>query len=349
MFSEHILYKMDINSAVKLYLPWEQLNSTSVLITGATGMIGTFLIDILMEANRRYDLNLHIFALGRSLERANNRFSEYMGQNNFTFIAKDINKHFELKERFNYIIHCASNTHPKAYATAPIETIITNVLGTQNILNLAIQSNSKRVLFLSSVEIYGETYDNVKWFREDDCGYINCNTLRAGYPEGKRTGEALCQAYIHEYHIDVVIPRICRVFGPTMLESDSKALMQFIKNAVSGEDIILKSAGTQYFSYCYVGDVSTALLYLLFYGKSGEAYNIADEKSDIQLLELAKILADLSGTKVRFDLPDSIEATGFSKCNIALLNSEKIKGLGWSVNNSIKEQLEKTINILKAI
>lgn len=346
MFSKNPLYINDIEMISRLTLPWDKLQDAQIFISGATGMIGTFLIDVFMERNQEYNNNIHIYAAGRSIEKAKQRFCDYLDLPYFTFLTCDINNPITLDEKFDYIFHCASNTHPKAYATDPIGTIMTNVIGTQNMLDLAVKSNSKRLLFLSSVEIYGENNTEKTAFTEEDFGYIDCNTVRAGYPEGKRTGEALCQAYIQMYGIDIVIPRICRVYGPTMLDSDSKALAQFIKKAVVKENIILKSKGTQYFSYCYVGDVVSALLYLLFYGKNGEAYNISDEKSDIQLKDLAGILAKLAGTQVVFDLPDETESKGFSKATVAILNSDKMKELGWKVSDNIETSLSKTVSIL---
>ena len=220
---------------------------------------------------------------------------------------------------------------------------------TEQILKLAVKNKSRRVLFLSSVEVYGENRGDVEQFNEKYCGYIDCNTLRAGYPEGKRTGEALCQAYIKAHQLDVVIPRISRVFGPTMLSSDSKALSQFIKKAVSNEDIVLKSEGTQYYSYIYASDAVSALFYLLFYGVSGEAYNIADADFDIHLKDFANILANISQKKVVFELPDAIESSGYSKATIARLDPGKIGQLGWKPQNTLTEALKKTVGILKGI
>ena len=346
MFLQNSLYMKDIEDISTLNLPWIELDNSSVLITGATGMIGTVLIDILMERNLKHKGDIHIFAIGRSVDTANLRFSNYINHPSFCFLPCDVNKGISLDEDVDYIFHCASNTHPTSYANDPIGTIMTNVLGTEHVLRLAVERHSKRVLFLSSVEVYGENRGDRELFPEDYCGYIDCNTLRAGYPEGKRTGEALCQAFIHVHKLDIVIPRISRVFGPTMLLSDSKALSQFIKKAVYREDIVLKSEGNQYFSYIYVCDVVSALLYILFYGKSGEAYNISNEKADIRLKDLANILAEVANTKVVFELPDTIEAKGYSTATTARMDVRKIQKLGWKPRGEIREQLQKTVQIL---
>lgn len=157
------------------------------------------------------------------------------------------------------------------YATDPIGTITTNLIGAQNMLEFSAQHNAVRFLLASSNEMYGENRGDVEFYDEDYCGYINCNTLRAGYPESKRCSEALCQAYKQQKGLDVVIARLTRSYGPTMNMSDTKAVSQFIKRGVAGEDIILKSEGTQYFSYTYMSDAVSGLLWVLLTGENGEA------------------------------------------------------------------------------
>ena len=173
--------------------------------------------------------------------------------------------------------------------------------------------------------------------------------MRAGYPESKRCSEALCQAYIKQKNMDIVIPRPTRSYGPTMLMSDTKAISQFIKNGISGEDIVLKSAGTQYYSYTYVADAVTGILTVLLKGECGEAYNISDVKSDIMLKDLAAIIARMVGTQVVFEIPDTVETAGYSKATKARLDGSKVHGLGWKAKYDIESGMERTIRILKDI
>lgn len=227
-----------------------------------------------------------------------------------------------------------------------MNTIFSNVLGTKNILDKVAREKG-RFLLLSSVEIYGENLGGKAYFFEKDCGYIDCNTLRAGYPEAKRVSESMCQAYGAQYGIDFAILRLPRCYGPTMQAADSKAVAQFIKKAVQGGDIVLKSEGSQLYSYAHVADAVCGLLWVLLEGKSGEAYNLADEKSDITLKELARLAADCAGTKVIFELPDEVEKRGFSKAQKALLDAGKLKELGWRPKYSIQDGIQETIQILR--
>lgn len=346
MFSKITRYTNQIETAADAKIAWERFMSKVFYITGASGLIGTFLIDTLMFANEIYGLNIKIHAICRNEENAKSRFSDYMNSDSFSLIKQNVNLPINMDIQCDYVIHGASNTHPVAYSTDPIGTIITNVTGTQNVLDFAVKQNNARVMFLSSVEVYGENRGDIDKFDESYCGYIDCNTLRAGYPESKRLGEALCQAYIKAKCLDIVIPRLSRVYGPTMTKSDSKAIAQFIRKAANKEDIILKSDGEQQYSYTYVADAAAAILYILLYGGSGEAYNVSDENSGIMLKDLAQTLADIAGTRVIFELPDETESRGYSKATKAILDNAKLKGLGWDSIYDIRTGLMLTLSVL---
>ena len=347
----HKLYIEDLEYVAGLDLPWHKLCDTSIMISGATGMIGSFLIDVLMYCNEKNQTKCHIYALGRNREKAEERFGDYFKSEWFDFITCDINNPISIDEsvKADYIIHLASSTHPLAYSEHPIGTITANVFGTYYLLEYAAKCNARRVAIASSNEIYGENRGDKELFEEAYCGYIDCNTMRAGYPESKRCAEAMCQAYIREKNMDVVIPRLTRSYGPTLLSSDTKALSQFIHKALAGEDIVLKSAGTQYFSYCYTADSVSGLLFVLLKGENGNAYNIADTASDIRLKDLAECIAESVGRKVIFDLPEEAEAMGYSKATKARLDGSKLKKLGWNMKYDINEGIKRTLQMMKTM
>lgn len=345
---DNSLYIEDLDYICNLELPWDKLSGASIMVSGATGMIGSVLIDALMRKNQNENLKCRIYALGRNEEKARSRFKSYFDSSYFSFFQCDINKPIprDCDITADYIIHLASNTHPVAYANDPVGTITANVFGTYNLLEYAKDHDAKRFALASSNEIYGESRGDTELFDEKYLGYIDCNTMRAGYPESKRCSESLCQAYIRQYGMDIVIPRLTRSYGPTLLPTDTKALSQFIGKALLGEDIVLKSAGAQYYSYTYTADAVSGLLFVLLKGENGEAYNIADEASDIRLKDLAALIASWAGRKVVFDLPGETEAAGFSKATKARLDGSKVKSLGWEMNYDIKSGIDRTMKML---
>jgi nucleoside-diphosphate-sugar epimerase len=244
----------------------------------------------------------------------------------------------------DFVIHAAGLTHPVAYATHPIAAASIQGVGTQNLLECALRCHAKRFLFCSSVEVYGDWRPGLpERFSEQDMGYLDCNRARAGYPEGKRFGEALSQAYRAEKGLDCVIARLPRVYGPTLRADDTKALSQFLHKAAAGENIALKSAGNQRYSFAYSEDVARALLTILEQGASGEAYNVASEESDISLRELAELVASVAGVSVEREEAGAQEAAGYSAASHALLDASKLRALGWRAQVGLREGVERTL------
>lgn len=334
----HPLYQEDLKNILSVK-NIEQIRGKSFLITGATGMVGVMLIDALMAIG-----DVKVYAVGRNKEKCQARLGEYFERPNFIFIEQDVCFPFDDKLQVDYIIPAASNTHPLAYAQYPIETIMINIKGVEHALNLATHCGAT-VIYTSTNEIYGNAIaDEV--FTEDYNGRLNLSNARSCYNESKRVSEAMCQAYISERGVNVKIVRLCRVFGPTMLESDSKASSQFLKKAMAGEDIILKSKGDQYFSYIYVADAVAGLFHVLLNGEMGIAYNVSSEKTNVHLKEFAQLCADWNAKRVVFDLPSEIESQGFSIATQAILDNTRLKSIGFTPMYEMKDAIDRTIQIL---
>lgn len=341
------LYQMQLQAMAAQALPWEKLEHKTVMLSGATGMIGKCLIDLLMLRNQLFGSSIRVIALSRNEETARKRLESYWNLPEFTYISCDINQGIPECGKADFVIHAASNTHPRQYSGDPIGTIASNIIGTKNLLDYAVSHKTERFCFLSSVEVYGENRGDVEKFDETYLGYLDCNTLRAGYPESKRVGETLCNAYGEAYGISYVIPRLSRLYGPTMLSSDSKAISQFIRKAAAGEDIVLKSEGNQKYSYTFVTDAVNAVLQIMLLGAEGEVYNVADAKSDIELKNLAAILAEVAGKKVIYELPEESERKGYSAATKAMLDAEKLEKLGWEAKVHLPEGLRCTVESLR--
>lgn len=338
-FKTHPLYIEDLRNAVSVR-GIEHIKGKTFLITGATGLIGTHMIDALMALG-----SVKVYAVGRSKEKAFDRLGEYFDNPNFVFVEQDVMEPFPDDLKIDYILPGASNTHPLDYSQYPVETIMINVKGAENALELARKCGAS-VLYFSSVEVYGNAVGN-DVFTENYTGKLNLSTSRACYTESKRVCEALCQSYISEYGVNVKIARLSRVFGPTMLSSDSKVSSQFINNALTNQDIVLKSKGNQFFSYTYVSDVVAAMLHILLWGESGKAYNVSNEKCNVHLKDFAEMCANYNGKNVVYDLPSEAEAKGYSIAVQAILDNGLLKSIGFTPKYAMEEAVLRTIRILK--
>lgn len=332
-------YTDELVKISSLNLPWEKLDGKNILITGASGLIGGCLVDILML---NLNINYHVYASGRNLCNLKQRFCAYLSSSHFSVLEYDVTKPLSSDIDFHYIVAAASGASPQIYSTNPVGVIKANVFGVDNLLSYGIGHKIEKFLYISSGEIYGEGDGRV--FNEDYSGYVNCATVRACYPSSKRASETLCEAYSHQYGIDVNIVRPCHVYGPRFTHNDKRVYAQFIRNVLNDENIVMKSDGKQYRSWCYVIDCVSAILYVMLKGKNGEAYNIADATSNISIRSLAEMIAKIAGKQVVIDLPTEIEKTGFNIVTKSVFSTSKIEKLGWSVKGAMVQKMEMTIS-----
>lgn len=322
-------------------IPFDTLKGSNILVTGATGLIGSCLVSVLME---HVPVDYHVYAMGRNEARADVLFQKYNNNSHFHFIKHDLLAPMTFDTEFHYIIHAASNASPVDFASTPVEVIKSNTMGLCNLMDYGKAHGLKRILFVSSGEVYGE--GDGRDFDEKYSGYVDCTSLRSCYPTAKRAAESLCIAYLHEYGIESVIARLCHVYGPCFSERDNRAYAQFIRNAVKGQDIVLKSSGEQYRSWCYVVDSVNALLTILMKGVPGEAYNVADDTSNVTIRQMAETIASIAGRKVLFENPSDSERIGYNVVTKSVYNVDKLKGLGWESKHSLFEGLKHSIEWL---
>ncbi len=348
MYIKSLAYENELNEYLAEFSSvFETLENSSVLITGAAGLIGNYIVDLLIKSGKT-----KVIAVDRDEDRMDIRFGDY--NDNFTPVIIDVNdmaaveKVFE-NQKIDYVIHAASNTSPLDYANKPVDTICTNIIATHNLLECCKKYGVKRFMFCSSVEAYGTGSEDVDIFDESYSGYVDCNTVRAGYPSGKRASEAMCNAYGSEFGVDFVIVRIGRIYGATVVPGDTKAPTQFIGNSVRNEDIVLKSPGTQVFSFGYAGDCASGMLKVLAHGENGNAYNVADSEGGIMLRDFAAAAAAASGREVVFDLSTDLAKAGYSKVTRAVLSVKKLEALGWKSLHDHVDGTKRTVEYLKEL
>lgn len=318
----------------------------SILITGGSGLILSALTDILCLANAERGADITIYLAARTEAEISSRFTAYYGQPWLRFVPYDALKPVSFDFPADFIIHGASNAHPAAYSVEPVETLLANVTGLKELLDYAKRSESSRVLYISSSEVYGRK-DEARPYREDDYGFVDLLNPRACYPSGKRASETLCAAYYAEYGIETVIVRPGHIYGPTATPTDSRATAQFARDVIAGRDILMKSAGTQLRSYCYGMDCATAILTVLLRGKPAEAYNISNKDSIVSIRQIAEELAKAGGCKVVFADATDREQASFNLMDNSSLSSDKLEALGWHADYSLEEGVRHTIELMK--
>lgn len=344
MYSDHESYVAAVEVIAAAPIPWERFAGRRFLVTGATGLTGTFLIDVLL---RRGD-GIEVIAVGRNAASATARFPHLESEKRFRFIAHDVSRPFDSFPDSDYIIHAASNSHPRAFSSDPVGTMAANFTGTYNLLEYARKREVRRLLYVSSGEVYGEGAPSTG-FSEHDSGFVDPLLARSCYPSSKRAAETLCASYLAQYGVDSVIARPSHLYGPTITADDSHAVAQFIRNAAAGIDIVMKSSGTQVRSYCFVGDCVLAFLMILSMGESGQAYNIADRNSHISIRGLATILAEITGCRLLIDTPEDAEKAGYTSIDHASLNPSLLESLGWYPRTDLRDGLTATVKIIAGL
>lgn len=330
-------YLKDIRRINDFTLPWERLSGANILVTGATGLIGSALVDALMlHAGRDYQ----VYAAGRNEQRAKVRFADYLGDVSFHFLKYDVMEPLQTDVPFHYIIHAASPGSPNFFASNPVEVMKANLMGVTHLMEYGLAHDMRRLLYVSSGEVYGECAEVP--FTEQSSGYLDCTNPRACYPSSKRAAETLCVAYAAEYGADVVIARPCHTYGPCFTESDNRAYAQFIRLAREGKDIILKSPGLQMRSWCYVADAVCALLHILFKGESRQAYNVADDTSNLTIRQLAEHIARIGGCQVRFDVDEALMRQN-DIISRAVFDTTRLRALGWHPIADVEHNLRSSI------
>lgn len=337
-------YEEDLKRAVVSSVGIERMKEKSVLITGATGTIGSFLVDMLLQYNKD-GANICIYASGRKLDRLEKRFGKAK-TDQLHFVVYNTLDPIGFDFPVDYIIHAGGNAHPAAFNSDPVGTIVGNINGTYNLLNYAREHGTSKFCFISSGEVYGQGDISLEAFDENYCGYLDQTSPRSCYPTSKRTAETLCASFYAQYGLHTVMVRPCHTYGPGITDTDSRANVQFFRNVLNGEDIVLKSAGSQMRSYCYIADCASVIITCLLNGEPGQAYNSANPNARITIAGLAQTIAKCAGRQVVFADPSAVDIANRTPIAKQVLSSEKVESLGWHGTYDIEEGINHTLMIL---
>ncbi len=349
MYLQSETYRADLMKALHGTVNARKLYHKSILITGATGLIGSFAADMLLYQNRTENTEIEIYLLARDEKRLRERFASSLNEKRLHFVIQDVVNPLELNEAVDYIIHAAGDGFPAAFREHPVETMMPALTGTYQLLQYALHNVKKNALqtflYVSSGEVYGKSSNMKHAFRENECGYWDSMSVRSCYPMAKRCAETLCVSFGAQYHVPVVVVRPSHAYGACTSIHDNRASVQFLNDASAGKNIILHSEGKQTRSYTYVADCVSGIFTAMLNGTSGEAYNIANAVSRVTIDEFAGILAKKAAVECVMKEPDRDEKQEQTPIEYAVLDSSKLEQLGWKAQYDIDTGIENMLNI----
>ena len=340
------LYR-DVEKIADTPVDWEKFREKTIMITGANGFIAYYPTLALLLNNDRRNLHIRVLGLVRNLQKALKKYGCIADREDLTLVTKDVCSNMEGIEHADYIIHAASQATPFFFENDPVGTMEANTLGTSNILRYARKENTESVLMISSLKIYGEISSGKDHIDEEDIGYLDIDNYRNCYAMGKRAMETLCNCYVKQYGVPVKIARPSYIYGASTLEDD-RVWAQFLANIIRGQDILLKSNGAAYRSFCYVTDTASALLMILLQGKDGVPYNIAAKHSDITIRDFARTAVKAFPERklsLSFANPEDEKepVLDFSKKTPEILESNRLEALGWRAEVDIMEGIKRAV------
>lgn len=333
----------DVSTFIEHFPFCREVANSTILITGATGLIGSTLVRCILGLNRQKRTEVKIIGLVRNIDKAKRLIED----DSVLWISYDLTDPIILKDiNVDYVFHCACPTSSKFYIESPVELIKTSVQGSISILDFAKNNKVKGIVYLSSCEVYGSIIDDSEFLNENFSGYINPIDVRSGYPMSKRLVETLCHCYYKEYNVPVTIARLTQTFGAGVSLDDNRVFAQFSKSAIADENIELHTKGRSSKPYCYTIDAVIALFYLLIKGKHGEAYNIANEQSYISIKDLAEYIAN---TFSKHSTVSMVERNnmGYAPETKLRMCTNKLESLGWKPLYSLDNMFENLINYYK--
>ncbi len=335
------ILKEDINNFVFSFELSEFLNGSKILVTGATGLIGSTLVRCLLALNKGIQITCPI----RNLKKAKAIYGDDV--QSIRFIECDLVAYLNSlteKDDFKYIVHCASPTVGRYMTEHPVETYMLAIDSTRAILEYARKQQTD-IVYVSSLEYYGQNFDDTL-ITEDMQGYVNNTDPRSSYPLGKRAAEYLCAAYAKQFDVNAKVARLTQTFGAGVSVDDNRVFAQFARSVIEGTNIVMHTKGESAKPYCYTTDCVSAILYILIRGEKGEAYNVANEETYISIKNMADFLCAHFNPQLKVVVEEHPEM-GYAPVTKLNLSTEKLKSLGWSPRYGLYDMFDRLIKSFK--
>ncbi len=271
------------------------LEGKTVLITGGSGFIGSYMVAVIDHLNRKYlakpckVISLDIYITGQS---SHTNLIKEIDSEHIRYIKHDVRVPIELEGPVDYIISAAGVASPVYYKRYPIETIEGTVFGIKNALEMARQKKVKGLLYFSSSEIYGDPDPNFIPTPETYKGNVSSIGERSCYDESKRIGETMCRAFFTVHKVPVKIVRPFNVYGPGMKSTDYRVIPTMLSRGLQGSELTVHDKGSQTRTFCYITDAVTGFFKVLLNGRDGEVYNVGNDAEEINMLALAETIAE---------------------------------------------------------
>lgn len=316
----------------------KNFNNKSILVTGANGMLAAYLVSFFTYLNEVSGAGIKVYALSRNGKRLKERFGDRV-----EILAQDVTAEICVSGELDYIFHLAGMADPVSIKTDPVGIIRANVQGTMNVLELAREKGAL-VVFASTREVYGAMPEGTYLIHEEDAGSLDPADSRSCYPESKRLAETLLVSYHNQYYVNFTNMRIAHAYGPGMrLENDGRVMSDFMSDAVHGRDIVLKSAGTALRAFVYVSDAVKGILIAVLRGEANTSYNLANEREEISVKDLAELCCELAPTDIKVVFDTDADQSGYTKFTRVALDTSKLEALGWEPDIELREGIARTL------